>query len=141
LPGRFIQKVSLFVALIFSGPAVSQPVSEVSHSVSFPELNQQYIHVRSEFPAGGIAATMKMANWTPGSYMIRDFANNLDRIQFFNDMGEPLSFVKVSKNTWQIMLSGATRIIAEYDVHAGDLSVRTSWASQEYVLIFCCIRF
>jgi predicted metalloprotease with PDZ domain len=139
LPGRLIKTFFIFIALAIalagSGTAVSQPVFEVSHSVSFPRLNQQYIHIRSEFPVAGEVATIKMANWTPGSYMIRDFANNLDRIEFFNDSGEPLSFEKTSKNTWQVVLSGATSIIAEYDVHAGDLSVRTSWASPEYVLI------
>lgn len=123
------------VALSWPYPALSQPVAEVSHTVSFPEIKQQYIHVRSEFPVAGVTATVRMANWNPGSYLIRDFASNLDRVSFTSESGESLEFEKRSKNSWQVTLAGTDRLIAEYDVHAGDLGVNTSWASSEYVLL------
>ena len=136
----FIKPLAALLTLAIAPAAISQPVishpdGEVFHSVSFPGLNQQYVHVRSEIPAGGISATVRMANWTPGSYLIKDFSSNLDRISFQSEAGEPLVFRKTSKNSWQVELAGNTSLIVEYDVHAGDLSVNTSWASHDYVLI------
>ncbi|NNE06587.1 MAG: M61 family metallopeptidase [Xanthomonadales bacterium] len=125
---------TLFIFAALASPW-SHVFAEVTHEVSFPDLKQQYIHVRSEFPAGGLTATLRMANWNPGSYLIRDFAANVDRISFRSENGDPLEFSKSSKNSWQINLAGATRVLAEYDVHAGDLSVNTSWASSDYVLL------
>lgn len=132
---RYLATVFAFTALIWPGLLQAQIDNEVGHAVSFPEIRQQYVHVRSEFPVGGITATVRMANWNPGSYLIRDFASNLDRVSFSSESGEPLEFEKTSKNTWRVTLEGSTRLVAEYDVHAGDLSVNTSWASTEYVLL------
>ncbi len=126
----------LTALLAVSSPHVSaQDQAEVLHTVSFPGLSQQYIHVRSEIPVTGVTATIKMANWNPGSYLVRDFSSNLARLSFQNGAGQPLAFSNTSKSSWQVDLAGSTRLIAEYDVHAGDLSVNTSWASSDYVLI------
>lgn len=108
---------------------------EVTHEVRFPELNQQYIQVRSSFPAAGDTEVVQMASWTPGSYLIRDFSAMVDGIRFTDEIGNELAFSKITKNHWQVSLEAGARLVAEYRVHAGELSVNTSWASPEFVLI------
>ncbi len=128
----------LFLAALLAAgavPAAAQQVDEVVHAISFPGLAQQYVRVRSEFPVSGNQAILRMASWTPGSYLIRDFSSDLDRISIRSEAGELLRFTKTGKNTWQVPLNGHTRLLVEYDVHAGDLSVNTSWVSSEFVLI------
>ncbi len=140
MPLRRLKFITLLIAFTLSSHLVAQTGTSVGesivrHSISFPALNQQYIHVQSEFPVDGPSANIQMANWTPGSYLVRDFASDLDRISFRNPAGNPLASAKVAKSKWKIELQGATTLIVEYDVHAGDLTVNTSWVSTDYVLL------
>lgn len=107
----------------------------VRHAVSFPELKQQYVHVRAEWPVSGEAVDVRMATWTPGSYLVREFSANVDRIAFHGADGRLLKHAKVSKDTWRVETGGSPLLVAEYDVHAGDLGVQTSWAGEDFILI------
>ncbi|MGB5487013.1 MAG: hypothetical protein WBN06_06470, partial [Lysobacterales bacterium] len=52
----------------------------VRHSISFPRDKEQLILVRSEFPVSAPVTELIIPNWTPGSYLIRDYAANVNRI-------------------------------------------------------------
>ena len=133
---RDILCVILLGSVLFCTSSVeAQDNQEVVHHISFPELNQQYVHVRSEFPVSGDSVTLNMANWNPGSYLIRDFSADIERLHIRDIAGTGLDFVQNSKSSWQVPLQGQTRLVVEYDVHAGELSVNTSWVSQEYILL------
>ncbi len=65
-----------------------------------------------------------MPAWTPGSYMIREFARNVVTISASGPAGA-LRLRKLDKATWQAARSdGALRIV--YRVYAWDLSVRAA---------------
>lgn len=133
---RFIVTVFLFASLRLQAPeAKAQDNPEVFHHISFPELNQQYVHVRSEFPVDGDSVNLRMANWNPGSYLIRDFSADLERLMILDTAGNSIDFVQNSKSSWQVNVLGQNRLVVEYDVHAGELSVNTSWVSKEYILL------
>jgi predicted metalloprotease with PDZ domain len=107
----------------------------VQHDISFPELRLQYVHVLSRFPADGEYTDLLMPSWTPGSYLMREFAGKLDRISFHDSLGRPLAFAKNGKNRWRVESTGVDTVIAEYDMHAGELGVQTSWVSEKFILI------
>ena len=70
---------------------------------------------------------LKMPVWTPGSYLVREYAKHLQ--DFSADTGEnqqSLAFHKVSKNHWQIDTANTSQIIVRYCVFANELSVRTN---------------
>ncbi len=72
--------------------------------------------------------------WIPGSYMIRDFARNIVRLQAINNNGEQADVVKTDKQTWRVKTYGSATTI-DYDVYAFDLSVRSAFINDEYA--FC----
>lgn len=63
-----------------------------------------------------------LPNWTPGSYMIRDFCRHIVSIKAScNDI--PQVLYQINKNTWEMEnLVGEWKI--EYEIYAFDLSVR-----------------
>lgn len=68
---------------------------------------------------------LKLANWTPGSYMIRDFSRHIVRIQAFCD-GKEVELTQTAKNIWQTpAIKGHFQI--QYWVYANDMSVRGSY--------------
>jgi predicted metalloprotease with PDZ domain len=70
---------------------------------------------------------LKMAAWTPGSYLIREFARNVEQVNA-TAQGTNLPIAKVSKNTWRVSLKpGLKQVQINYLVYAYELSVRTSF--------------
>lgn len=68
---------------------------------------------------------IKLANWTPGSYMIRDFSRHLIRLEAFCD-NQIVELTQTAKNIWQTPhVSGNFRI--DYVVYANDMSMRASY--------------
>jgi predicted metalloprotease with PDZ domain len=64
--------------------------------------------------------------WTPGSYMVRDYARHMQEFAVADNHGQPLAWRKHDKTTWRIDATGAAQIIISYKVYAFELTVRTS---------------
>jgi len=128
---RFISLVA--VMLLLSQAVLAADM--VRHTVSFPDDKEQLLLVRSEFPVSEQVTELIMPNWTPGSYLIRDYAANVERITANTADGEALSLKKVSKDRWQVNTGQAASIIVDYEIFTPDLKVSTSWASRDFSLI------
>ncbi len=67
---------------------------------------------------------LRLPNWIPGSYMMRDFARNIVTISAHDDKG-PVALEKIDKCRWRALpAQGALHIV--YQVYAWDLSVRAA---------------
>ncbi|MBD2679880.1 MULTISPECIES: M61 family metallopeptidase [Nostoc] len=68
---------------------------------------------------------LKLPVWTPGSYLVREYAKNLqDFVAFAED--KPLPWRKISKNHWQIDKVSVSELTIRYRIFANELSVRTN---------------
>lgn len=70
-------------------------------------------------PAG---QTLRLPAWIPGSYLIRDFARQIETLQASSE-GGPVESSKIDSNTWRCEPS-AGPLTVDYTVYAWDLSVR-----------------
>ncbi len=68
--------------------------------------------------------------WIPGSYMIREFARNIVRIQAQCD-GKPVALAKLDKHTWQAAPCQGP-LVLHYEVYAWDLSVRAAHLDESH---------
>lgn len=77
---------------------------------------------------------IEMPSWTPGSYLIRDYAR---QVQNFNATsgGNSVGWVKVSKNNWEIKVERGNEVVINYAVYAYELTVRTSYLDNRKGLI------
>lgn len=67
-----------------------------------------------------------MPVWTPGSYLVRDYAKNLQSFQVTSDNQDKLTWAKVTKNHWQINTNKCSNLTVEYQVYSNELTVRTN---------------
>ncbi len=70
---------------------------------------------------------LKMPVWTPGSYLIREYARHVQ--DFYTESSgdrTALSSQKISKNHWQISTTKCNEITINYRVFANELTVRTN---------------
>ncbi|MBK9710016.1 MAG: M61 family metallopeptidase [Kouleothrix sp.] len=98
----------------------------VTYTVAMPEPHAHLYHVAVEIDGvAGPTLDLALPAWTPGSYMIREYARHVQAFAA-EDGGRALPWRKVDKATWQIETGGASRVRLTYQVYANELSVRTS---------------
>lgn len=76
-----------------------------------------------------------MPVWTPGSYLVREYARNVEAISVADPAGKPLSFSKSAKNRWRVETDGAPEIRFAYRVYCREMSVRTNWVEDSFALL------
>ena len=79
------------------------------------------IRIDEPDPAG---QALRLPNWIPGSYMIRDFARNLLDLRA-SCAEQPLAIEQTDKSNWRVAACSGVLTVA-YKVYAKDLSVRAA---------------
>ena len=100
----------------------------VKYYLSMPKPQNHYFHV--EMVLEGFdekIIDVSLPVWAPGSYLVREFAKNINLVTATNDSGRALKVQKKKKNTWSITKGKSSEIRIAYDVYAFELSVRTSF--------------
>jgi predicted metalloprotease with PDZ domain len=74
---------------------------------------------------------LKMPVWTPGSYLVREYARHLQDFEATDATGQPLTWQKISKNHWQIKCGNSdhsinSNIKIRYRIFCNELTVRTN---------------
>jgi predicted metalloprotease with PDZ domain len=117
----------LFISLTLSGPALSL-ASTMTFTVSMENPHTHYYHVVYRC-RGLIGETQdfKLPVWTPGYYLIMDYAKNVLNFQAEDGTGNPLEWAKTTKNTWHVKSGMAESIIISYDIYAFSRSVADSF--------------
>lgn len=128
VPGKFL------LTWLLSAAAVAD-AAPIVHELSFPQRHNQYVHVRATWPVGDAPFELAMPSWTPGSYLIRDYAAHIEDLLVRSADGRALEARKVAKNRWRIDPAGAREVTVEYDVWAGELNVATSWVEAGVALL------
>jgi len=73
---------------------------------------------------------LSLPAWIPGSYLVREFARNLQRVQA-RQGGHALPAAQLDKCTWEVAASPALPLEISYEVYALDNSVRTAWLDSQ----------
>lgn len=108
----------------------------VRYKIRFPEPASHYVVIEASFPvAGDSEVELFLPVWTPGSYLIREYARNIEPISAIDGSGKALSCSKSSKNRWRIDAPDATDIVFSYRVYSREMSVRTNWVEDSFALL------
>lgn len=78
---------------------------------------------------------LKMPVWTPGSYLIREYARHVQNFSAADVNGNAVIWQKINKNTWQIDTKGLKEFVVNYKVYANELTVRTSELNDQHAFI------
>ena len=105
------------------------PPVDISFTVAMPRPHTHLLEVDvavKRAASGPQEERLVMPVWTPGSYMIREFARHVQDFAAVDASGQQLKWEKTNKDTWRVMTNGAREWHARYRVYANELSVRTS---------------
>jgi len=107
----------------------------VRYTVRFPKPHTHYLEVTASVPAGKPSVELYMAVWTPGSYLVREYARNVEGFQATDAQGRELKWSKSRKNRWLVAANGAPRIEVKYQVYAHEMSVQGNWVDSGFAML------
>ncbi len=112
-------------------------LAPIRYRVSFREAASHQIEVEVQIPTDGLAELrLMMPVWTPGSYLIREYPRQVERIVARDGLtDELLSIHKVSKNQWSVGCAGRSEIVVRYSLYCREMSVRTNWVERDFAFI------
>lgn len=126
---RVLCAAALLILLPLIVAAQQNPPADIAFTVAMsrPHTHLFDVDVAIKRPtAGPQEELLVMPVWTPGSYMIREFARHVQDFTATDAAGQALKWEKTNKNTWRVTTNGAREWRARYRVYANELSVRTS---------------
>ncbi|GAB2871460.1 PDZ domain-containing protein [Hymenobacter ruber] len=108
-------------------------VPTLRYTLAMPLPQSHYFEVKMEL--GGFPADytdVKMPVWAPGSYLVREYAKNVEGFQAQTSGGQALTVEKINKNTWRVRHPKQANFRVSYRVYAFELSVRTSFIDGDH---------
>jgi predicted metalloprotease with PDZ domain len=131
---KIILAALFLLIILFMDTTVSNAMGavQISYKVTFPEAQAHYADI--EMNISGLKQNtldLKMPVWTPGSYLIREFAKNVESFSAMAN-GKWLQAPKINKNCWRIHTAGLSAITVKYRVYCFEVSVRTSFVDASH---------
>lgn len=136
LPARsFVSALSLVVMLFVCSSWANAQEATLHYRLSFEGAAQHYIDVEVEIEKPDEKTELMMAVWTPGSYLVREYARHIDDVEALGPEGEVLTVEKTSKNRWTIDCAGVESATVKYRVYCRELSVRTNFVDHDFAVL------
>ena len=133
---RLAALLTLGILPLMQTARADDPPEPIRYTVRFPDPRTHYLQVEARVPTGGQAhVDLMMAVWTPGSYLVREFARHVEGLAAESADGKILVVEKTRKNRWRVATEGATSVRLTYRVYAREMSVRTNWVDSSFALI------
>jgi predicted metalloprotease with PDZ domain len=111
----------------------------ICYTVSMLRASAHYFDVVMEVQTTGSqqdGLRLAMPVWTPGHYMVEDFARHVDLVRAYDaSTKRELPVAKLQKSDWTVDIHGATKVRIEYAVYAFSYGVDTSYIDNLHALI------
>ncbi|NQT63386.1 MAG: M61 family metallopeptidase [Candidatus Marinimicrobia bacterium] len=128
---RFTVRSIYFLILISTGLWGKS----VHYTLSMSEPHTHLFEVEMRLEGAKGTEVVALPVWTPGSYLVREYARNVQDISARSEDDTVLKIKKIDKNHWQIKGKGSQDIIVSYRVYAYEHSVRTSYLNADHALV------
>jgi len=110
---------------------------KVHYEISMKEPATHFFQVGMRI--GGLAGReslrVLMPVWSPGSYLVRDYARNVLDLTALDGSGRTLAVNRVSKNAWLVSTGGADEIFLDYAVYAYIYTTNSSYLDTQHAVI------
>lgn len=109
-------------------------VPAIGYTVSMPKpwTHLLEVEMRLTWDRSPGEVELKMPVWTPGSYLVREYARHVQAFTVTGPGGKALNWEKINKNTWRVAAGESKEIVAKYRVYSNELTVRTNELNDEH---------
>ncbi|NQV15274.1 M61 family metallopeptidase [bacterium] len=107
----------------------------VRYNLAMSEPHTHLFEVEMLLEGAGSREVIAMPVWTPGSYLVREYARNVQDVSARDEAGDPVTIKKINKNHWEVKGTRGQDVIITYRVYAFEHSVRTSYLNSDHALV------
>lgn len=131
-----IRNLALALTLFASLTALSQTShAQLNYQLNLESSANRYVHITLEFEAEEDETELMMAVWTPGSYLVREYARHIDSMTVTDQDGEAVPYRKTRKNRWLVETNNVDTVKVSYRLYCNEESVRTNFVNHEYAVL------
>ncbi len=117
-------------------PSALRSEAMVRYQVSLPEHQAHRVHIEMSVPVDADQPVdVAMPVWSPGSYLVREYARHVVELSASDGAGRALAAEKLDKNTWRITPDGAAEVVVSYELYANERSVRTNEVNSDHAFL------
>ncbi len=105
-------------------------MSAIHYTVEAADLHAHLFKVTLTVPHPAAQQTVSMPVWIPGSYLVREFSKNLQKLSAKQGR-RSLPITQQDKCSWTIACKSEQALVLSYEIYAFDNSVRTAWLDSQ----------
>jgi predicted metalloprotease with PDZ domain len=98
----------------------------ITYRIELHDLHAHQFRVTLTLPAPAAAQRLSLPVWIPGSYMVREFARHLSRLEA-RQADKVVALTQLDKTSWQAACKGRSALVVSCLVYAFDTSVRAAF--------------
>ena len=98
----------------------------ITYRIELHDLHAHQFRVTLTLPTPAAAQRLSLPVWVPGSYMVREFARHLSRLEA-RQGDKAVALTQLDKTTWQAACKGRGALVVSYLVYAFETSVRAAF--------------
>jgi predicted metalloprotease with PDZ domain len=106
--------------------STAAPTAGVHYRVECADRHAHLFAVTLTIDAPASPQRLSLPVWIPGSYLVREFAKNLQKLSAAQGRRRP-ALTQLDKHTWEVDAAPGKPLVLRYEVCAYDNSVRTAW--------------
>ena len=107
-------------------PVKAVPFAPIHVDVRLFDLNAHLFKLTLTVNKPAPSQRLSLPVWIPGSYLVREFSKNLQRLQARQGQAQ-IEVVQLDKANWQVDCDSKKPLVLSYEIYALDNSVRTAW--------------
>ncbi|MBK6999641.1 MAG: M61 family metallopeptidase [Rhodoferax sp.] len=98
----------------------------IHYRVTLANLHAHLFGVSLHIARPAAQQVLRLPVWIPGSYLVREFARNLQNLQAHQGKN-PVAIRQIDKTSWLLECQPDQELLVRYEVYAFDNSVRSAW--------------
>lgn len=131
-----MRRLMTIAVLILAALPLLAEQRPIQYIARFPAPHTHFVEIEAHVPTDGKAVIdLMMPVWTPGSYMVRDYSRNIEKLEARNPAGRLLPIEKTRKNHWRVTTESAPEIVLTYRTYGHEMSVQSNWVGNEFALL------
>jgi predicted metalloprotease with PDZ domain len=128
---------SFFLWLVFACLTLAQGAAgqkpQIAYTVSLTDVASQQFHVTTDIKnLGQPSLDLSLPTWTPGWYVVENYAKNLIRLTVVDESGKRLEPMMTRKQTWRVDTRGHKSIRVDYDYSATVLGLNQAKIASDF---------
>ena len=134
-----ITAIVLALVVAAAAPRAQRPAGSlepIQYTFRVVDPDKHIAGVEARIPTGGRAAIdLMMPVWTPGYYVVEDYAGRVQNLVARGPGGDTLTVSKPKPNRWQVQTAGSAVVNVSYTLVAQGRSVTSNWVDADLGVI------